>query len=72
MFVFWFGRFHSICTNVLFVCESGVLETGHGGVDEGEVVEHGLVHAVDDYTVCDGKSRLLVYELLIEVTTVIC
>lgn len=45
---------------------------GHGGVDEGEVVEHGLVHTVDHEIVCGGKSRLLVYELLIEVTTVTC
>lgn len=67
-----FVPYNSICTNVLFVCESGALEIGHGGVDEGEVVEHGLVHAVDHDTVCDGKSRLLVYELLIEVTTVTC
>lgn len=57
---------------LLFVCESGALEMDHGGVDEGEVVEHGLVHTVDHDTVCDGKSRLLVYELLIEVTTVTC
>lgn len=56
----------------MFVCESGALEMGHDRVDEGEVVKHALVHAVDDDTICDGKSRLLIYELLIEVATVTC
>lgn len=47
-----------------------VLEASHNRVDEGEVVEHALVHAVDKGTISDGKSGLLVYKLLVKVTAV--
>lgn len=47
-----------------------VLEACHNRVDEGEVVEHALVHTVDKGTVCSGKSGLLVYKLLVKVTAV--
>lgn len=43
---------------------------GHAGVDEGEVPEHGLVHAVDERAVGAGKPRLLVDELFVEVAAV--
>lgn len=42
----------------------------HPGIDEGEVPEHGLVHAVDERAVGAGEPRLLVQELFVEVAAV--
>lgn len=42
----------------------------HPRVNEGEVPEHGLVHAVDERPVGTRQPGLLVDELLVEVTAV--
>ena len=49
---------------------SGALASVHPRVGEGEIVEHGLVHAVDQGAVCARQSGLLVDELLVEVAAV--
>ena len=52
------------------VCVLSTLNASHCWVDEGEVVEHGLIHAVDEGAVCTGQTGLLVDELFVKVTAV--
>lgn len=56
---------YSKCLKVL-----GVLKSSHPRVDEGKVLEHALVHAVDQGAVCAGQTRLFVYKLFIKVAAV--